>query len=234
MEQILFEAKFSETMKKLSDAQRCYDFKEDEEVWDNVGTNPLDVAFTELSELYLAADSAQRKYIFEQAGLADLPYNLWYFVRRVAKLIQTQGDAKWLEIGLAASLIDGARADFRDLIASLVLLRFAAEIHEVDAKPFFDNAIQNSDDKLKPILLGARDHAEPDVHYIVQTSGWPDLMEESKKRFGEHPSVAERRKRREANSKIRTPWYSKSSTILIELLIVLIVLGVLFFLSLNR
>jgi hypothetical protein len=230
MEQTHFEAKFSSIMKKLGDAQSYYEFKTGD-TWDHVGTNPLDIAFTELSELYLEADSTQRKYIFEQAGLAKLPYNLWYFIRRVAKHIQSQGDAKWLEIGLAASLIDGARADFRDLIASLVLLRFTAEIREIDTKPFFDNAIQNSDEKLKPVLLNARDHSEPDVHYIVQTFGWPELMEESKKRFGEHPSVAELRRRREANPNTGTTRQINCSTILIVLLIIL---GIAVFLFLNR
>lgn len=216
MEQTLFEAKFSSITKKLSDAQSYYEFKTDE-TWDNVGTNPLDKAFIELSELYLEADSTQRKYIFEQAGLTNLPYNLWYFIRRVAKLIQSPRDARWLEIGLAASLIDGARADFRDLIASLVLLRFAAEIHEIDTKPFFDNALQNSDDTLKPILLNALNHPEPDVHFIVQNLGWPELVDESKKRFGEHPTAAELRRRGETGATRQI----NCSTILIVLLIIL-------------
>lgn len=229
MEQTLFEAKFSSIMKELGNAQRYYEFKTDE-IWDNVGTNPLDTAFTELSELYLEADSTQRKYIFEQAGLANLPYNLWYFIRRVAKLIQSSGDAKWLEIGLAASLIDGARGDFRDLIASLVLLRFTAEIHEIDTKSFFDNAIQNSDDKLRPILLNARDHSERDVHYIVQNFGWPELVDESIKRFGEHPTVAELRRR----GKTVATRQINCSTILIVLFITLVILGGVVFLYLNR
>jgi hypothetical protein len=233
MEQTLFETKFSSIMKKLDEAQSFYDFKAGE-TWDNVGTNPLDVALTELSELYLEADTTQREYIFEQAAIAKLPYNLWYFIRRVAKHIQSQEDTKWLEIGLAASRIDGARADFRDLIISLVLLRFTAEIHEIDTKLFFDNAIQNSDDKLKPILLNARDHSEPDVHSIVQTFGWPELMEESIKKFGEHPSVAEARRRREANPNTGTTRQINCSTVLIVLLIVILILGVTVFLFLNR
>ena len=232
MEQTLFETKFSSIMKKLDEAQSSYDFKSGE-TWDNVGSNPLDVAFTELSELYLEADTAQRGFIFEQAAIAKLPYNLWYFIRRVAKHIQSQEDAKWLEIGLAASLIDGARADFRDLIVSLVLLRFAAEIHEIDTKPFFDNAIQNSGDKLTPILENARNHSEPNVHYTVQTFGWPELVEESKARFGEHPSLVEARKRREANPNTGKTRQINCSTILIVLLII-VILGVAVFLFLNR
>jgi hypothetical protein len=232
MEQTLFDAKFSSIMKKLSDAQKYYEFKTDE-TWDNVGTNPLDIAFTELSELYLEGDSTQRQYIFEQAAVANLPYNLWYFIRRVAKHIQSQEDAKWLEIGLAAALIDGARADFRDLIASLVLLRFSAEIHDIDTKPFFDNAIRNSDDKLRFILLNARDHREHDVHYIVQTYGWPELMEESRNRFGEHPSVAEAR-RRDTNPKAGTRRQINCSTILILLFLTLVILSAVVLLYLNR
>lgn len=223
MEQTLFEAKFSSIMKKLGDAKNYYEFKAGE-TWDNVGTNPLDIAFTELSELYLEADSTQRKYVFEQAELAKLPYNLWYFIRRVAKHIQSQGDTRWLEIGLAASLIDGARGDFRDLITSLVLLRFTAEIHEIDTKPFFDNAIQNSDEKLKPTLLNARDHSESDMHFIAQRFGWSELMDESRKRFGEHPLAVELRNKKPTRQ-------INCSTILIVLLVVL---GIVVFLYLYR
>jgi hypothetical protein len=194
----------------------------------------LDVAFTELSELYLEADTTQRDFIFEQAALVKLPYNLWYFIRRVAKHIQSQGDTKWLEIGLVASFIDGARADFRDLIISAVLLRFTAEIHEIDTVPFFNNAIQNSDDKLKPILENARDHSEPDVHSIVQSFGWPALIiDESIKRFGEHPSVVEGRKRRDASWNTGTTRQINCSTILIVLLVLIVILGIAFFLFLN-
>jgi hypothetical protein len=216
MDQTLFEAKFSSIMKKLDNAQSDYEFKTGD-IWDKVGLNPLDLAFTELSELYLEADSTQRKCVFEEAARAELPYNLWYFIRRVAKHIQSPGDAKWLEIGLAASLIDGGRGDFRDLTTSLVLLRFAAEIHAIDTKPFFDNAIQNSDEVLKPILLNARNHSEADVHYSVQAFGWPELVDESKKRFGEHPSAAELIRRRETGA----PWQINCSTLLIILLIIL-------------
>lgn len=233
MEQTLFEEKYSNIMKKLDEAQISYDFIAGE-TWDNVGSNPLDLAFTELSELYLEADSSQRKYVYEQAAIAKFPHNLWYFIRRVAKHIQSQGDTKWLEIGLAASLIDGARADFRDLIVSLVLLRFTAEIHEIDTKPFFDNTIQNSDDKLKPILQNARDHSEPDIHYTVQTFGWPELVEESKNRFGEHPSLVEAREKREANPNTGKTRQINCSTILIVLLIVVVILGIAVFVFVNR
>lgn len=225
MEQTLFEAKFSSIMKKLGSAQ-SYSFKTTE-TWNDVGTNPLDVAFTELSELYLEADNTQKKYIFEQAGLAKLPSNLWYFIRRVGKHIQSKRDARWLEIGLAASLIDGAREDSRDFIASLVMLQFAAEIHGIDTKPLFDNAIQNSDDELKPILLDALNLSRSDVHFNIQTFGWPELIEESEKRYGEHPSTAELRRILETKASRR----KSCSTILIVLLIIL---GIAVFLFLNR
>ena len=222
MDDPLFNSKFSSIMKKLGDAQSYYEFKPGE-TWDNVGTNPLDIAYTELSELYLEADSAQRKYIFEQAELAKLPSNLWHFIRRVAKHIQFHEDAKWVEIGLAASLIDGARADFRDLITSLVLLRFAAEIHEIDTKPYFDNAIKESDEKLKPILLNVCDHSESDVHFVIQNLGWTDLMDESKNRFGEHPLIAKIRNK-------KPPRQTNCSTILIGLFIIIVILGIAVFL----
>ena len=202
MNQAQFDSKFSRIKAKLNDTKNSYDFKTSEEVWSNIGINPLDIAFTELSELYLEADDVQKKQLFDYAMSAKLQYNLWYFIRRVGNQIHSHVDSKWLKIGLAAALIDGARGDFRDLIGSLVLLRFAAEMRGIDTKPDFDDVIQIADDKTKPILVNARDHQESDVHYTVQTFGTPEWKSTSIEKYGEHPSII-RMKNMRAEKKTR-------------------------------
>ncbi len=62
-----------------------------------------------------------------------------YMFVELGKLIQSEQDSKWLQIGIAAAMIDGGRGDYPDLIVSLVLLRFAAEMHGIDTQPFFDD-----------------------------------------------------------------------------------------------
>lgn len=175
MNESSFTARIAIIQDKLQKAKGSYDFRTNEETWENIGTNPLDIAFTDLSELYLEADDIRKKLIFEYAGTDGLPNDLWYFVRRVGQQIHLASDVKWLEVGIAAALIDGARGDFRDLIVSLTLLRFSAESHGIDVRPFFDTAIRSADEKMKSILTNVRDDKESSVRYVVQT-------------FGAHPS----------------------------------------------
>ena len=145
MDQVQFVSKFSSIQAKLINARNYHKFKTIDEVWSNVGTNLLDIALIELTSLYLESESAQREFIFNHFANDELLNDLWYFVRRIGKQIPSKDDGKYLELGIAASLIDGGRADFRDLIVSLMLLRFAAELQGIDTKPFFDGAIQNAD-----------------------------------------------------------------------------------------
>ena len=98
---------------------------------------------------------------------------LWYFVRRVGQHIDLVSDVKWLEVGIAAALIDGARGDFRDLIVSLTLLRFSAESQGIDIRSFFDTFVQNADEKMQSIFTNVRDDKKSSVRYVVQMFGAP-------------------------------------------------------------
>lgn len=203
MEQAVFEAKYASVKEKLRISKNAYDFKTKDEAWSNIGTNSLDLAFTELSNLYLEANETQRDLIFAESGEEKYLYDLWYFIRRIAKIIKSQGDSKWLEVGLAASRIDGARTDFRDLIVSLVILRYSAEKHGIESKPYFDITIENSDEKLKPILINVRDHKESDIQFTIQNFGWQELIEENKSKYREHPSVTKNEKWQEEKKETR-------------------------------
>jgi hypothetical protein len=179
MNQVQFEARFTAIHEKLAHARGSYNFTAEEGIWGNIGANPLDIAFLELSELYLEADHIRKKYIFDAIASTSALYDIWYFVRRIGKQIKAASDHKWLEIGIAAAMIDGARTDYRDLIVSMVLLRFAAELHGIDPKPFFDQAIQNADETMMPILKNVRDHSQKDVRYTVRSFGDPEWVSQS-------------------------------------------------------
>jgi hypothetical protein len=100
--------------------------------------------------------------------------NGWYYIRRVGKLIETQDDTKWLESGIACSLLDGGRFDFRDTITSIVLLRFAAERKGIETHPIFDKFIQRSQGNMKTMLENVRDHSESSVRSTVDYFGPPE------------------------------------------------------------
>lgn len=180
MNESSFVAKFAIIQDRLQKAKGSYDFKTQEETWENIGTNPLDIAFTGLSELYLEADDMRKRQIIEYSGNEGLPNDLWYFVRRVGQQIHLASDVKWLEVGIAAALIDGARGDFRDLIVSLTLLRFSAESHDIDVRPFFDAAIESANERMKSILANVRDDKASSVRYVVQTFGAPRSYKKQK------------------------------------------------------
>lgn len=179
MNQAQFASRFAVIREKMDQARGSYNFKTEEELWEDIGSNPLDIAFRELSELYLEADYIQKRHIFDSMTNALSLYDIWYFVRRVGKQIKSASDHKWLETGIAAGMIDGARTDPRDLIVSLVLLRFAAESRGIDTRPFFDRAIQNADEKMVPILKNVRDHGPKDVRYTVRSFGDPEWVSQS-------------------------------------------------------
>ena len=194
-----FEVRFSTISEKIKRPDLFYNFIGNN-IWENVGTLTRDIFFTEFAELYIDADAAQRKRISDYFAARSLINDLYLYVRRIGKLIQSEQDSRWLQIGIAAAMIDGGRGDYRDLIVSLVLLRFAAELHEIDTKPFFNDAIQNADEKMKSILINARDHKESDIHFTVQNSGNPDWVAESKKKYGEHPVYTQLKSKLEKNS----------------------------------
>lgn len=225
MFQSQFKSRFSAICEKLASSRGSYDFRTDEDIWRDIGTNPRDIAFTELSELYMEAEDAQRKQIFEDMANDSALFDIWCFIRRMGKQIHSKDDTKWLELGITAALIDGARGDFRDLIASLVLLRFAAELHGIDTRPFFDHAMQNADEEIVGILKIARDHEDSDVHFIIQSFGEPEWVAESVKKYGEHPTVIEMKKIQEDKMRNLQGGKKQITTWLRSLIIFAIVFG---------
>lgn len=176
MEQDKFDKRFIELEVSATEKSWEYGFRDKDDIWKNIGLNPLDSLFTNLAELYLESSENQRQVLFEYCG-SQTKYleNAWYFIRRIAMLIKGQENQKWLEIGIAISLMDGGRADFRDLIVSLVLLRFMAEKQGINTRPLFDIYIHSTEGSIRGILENVRDYSKSSVKLTVDTFGNPDL-----------------------------------------------------------
>ena len=175
MEQIEFDQKFSEIQAMFKAGGKSYQFKNGDDVWANIGLVHLDIFFTELATLYIAANDNQRSTLYEYCGRhQEIIENLWYYIRRVGKLIETKDDKKWLELGIACFLMDGNRFDFRDTITSLILLRFAAERKEIGTHSIFDSFIQSAPENMKEVLKNIRDHSESTMRSSVQYFGPPE------------------------------------------------------------
>jgi len=111
--------------------------------WKDIGTHPADLRFTALAQFYLQCDSKQRQLIRDHfKGQNDLLWAMTFYVRRVAKLIKSKDDTQWLRLGLAAAAIQDGRADFRDLVMSLTVLRYGAKRVGIDPYPFVEAAIE--------------------------------------------------------------------------------------------
>ena len=175
MEQSEFEQRFSKLKALFRTIPNSYQFKDGNDVWANVGSIPLDNFFTELASLYIAANEAQRSVLYEYCGLQTaIIENLWYYIRRVGKLIEKQEDTKWLELGIAGLLLDGGRFDFRDTITSLALLRFAAERKGIETRPIFEKFIQQSQGNMKTMLENIRDYSKSSIRSSVDYFGPPE------------------------------------------------------------
>ena len=122
-----------------------------------------------IAEIYLDANDPQQKEIEDYFENRDSErWDIIFEIRELAKQIWLNADTRLLEFGLALAAIEGARSDYRDLIVSLVLLRYAAERSGIEAKSFFDKL---HSDKISSVLKNARDHSNSDVLHTVRTFG---------------------------------------------------------------
>lgn len=172
MDEDIFKARFQEWRLLPGEGDPLY---HDGRMWEDVGSCALDARLTELAKLYLASDSEQRKFIRAYfSGKEERLWELIIYVRRIAKLITSAEDIKWLRLGLAAASIEAGRWDFRDLIVSLVILRFAAERVGLEPLPFFDEIIEISNPTMNDIFNNARNHSTGDIEATVKAFGPED------------------------------------------------------------
>jgi hypothetical protein len=175
MEQTEFDEKFSKIQAMFKAGANSYQFKSPDDVWANIGSTHLDNFFTELATLYLAANDNERSKLCEYCERQQpIIENLWYYIRRVGKLIETKDDKKWLELGIACFLMDGGRFDYRDTITSLILLRFAAERKGIETRSVFDSFIPSAQENMKKMLENVRDHPESSIRSSVEYFGPPE------------------------------------------------------------
>lgn len=101
---------------------------------------------------------------------------------RAARLIEVTNDPRWLRRGLVAACIEDGRYDFRDLIASLSILRFGAERAGIEIEPFFREALEISSLQspsreawpLRKILLDVNSYPKSTLRHFVRVFGPPE------------------------------------------------------------
>lgn len=155
--------------------------------WRDVGSSPMDARLAAFSDLYADANPDQRQILrsfFDGEQLRELEH----FVARAARLTETTGDPRWLRRGIAAACIDGGRYDFRDLIASLSILRYGAERAGIEIDPFFREALEMSYPRdpstespgLRELFLTVEAYPKRTLRYFVRKFGSPEWRDETK------------------------------------------------------
>jgi hypothetical protein len=167
MDRNSFRRRFDECRVLLGTQDRLY---RSGSLWSKVGRHPLDLRLTLLAELFWDSNDKQRQQIRASVDKQDA-WALVAYVRRIGILINSRDDIRWLRAGLAIAVIEDARFDFRDLIVSLVILRFAAERMGIDTKPYFDEVIKVSTARTRGVLRNVRNHSKADILITVREFG---------------------------------------------------------------
>lgn len=149
-------------------------------IWDEIGTSGFDQRWSQLADIYLAADSHRRKQIRDYFAerIQDLDA-MWLYVRRMGRRVTTPEDTEWVRRALAVAAIEGGRSDYRDTIVSLVLLRYGAEQAKIDVDRLFQEiqAPEYVAPENKPLFENARTHSPRDIAATVEAFGPPDWVE---------------------------------------------------------
>jgi hypothetical protein len=111
----------------------------------------LHALFEQLCHAYIAGDDACRAHVREFAAeRSKRGQLLWRYANRLARRVQSPGDAALVTTALAAIAIDNCSANYRDTLMTLADLFVAAEQAGVDPRPLFEQAAAWATDEVTP------------------------------------------------------------------------------------
>lgn len=124
----------------------------DEESLINPIENELDLRIKAVCNEYRKADENKKSEIrrsIDQTGI----YTLLEFSKRATILGIRRKEPSYIGDGLAAvSMIESERSDYRDVLVALSFLDYGIQKLGLDAKSFFNNALQSSEGKTTDLI----------------------------------------------------------------------------------
>jgi hypothetical protein len=155
--------------------------------WTGFGTSQMAARLAAFSDLYGDSDAQQRQ-ILRDSFAGERLRELELFVARSARLLESPEDSQWLRRGLTAACLDAGRYDFRDLIASLSILRYGAERGGIEIAPFFREALEmiaptdvpTGTPEVREILLTVQGYPQRELRWFVLKFGPPEWRDEVK------------------------------------------------------
>jgi hypothetical protein len=95
-------------------------------------------AIEALCDTYLAGSPEVRRCVRDFVERPQSFHNnLLGYVFRMASALRRDPNPRWIRLAIAAAAIEDARLDYRDLIVSLIVLRWAAEHMGFDTRAEF-------------------------------------------------------------------------------------------------
>ncbi len=140
-------------------------------IWENIGTHQLDILFLALGKMFIEANPEQRIEIKNVFNTYEQTWQLVIFIRRLGKLINLTKQEELVEIGLAIAEVTVERNDYRDIMASLGILKYGAEKVRIDTKKPFEEASVNYSKELGELIYGVIHWSKNDVSSILYHFG---------------------------------------------------------------
>jgi hypothetical protein len=136
---------------------------------EKAGTEPLDVAIAALCDTYLAGGAEVREcvrsFVERPQGFHNTLLN---YVFRMASVLRRDPSPRWIRLAIAAAAIEDARLDYRDLIVSLIVLRWAAERMGLDSRAEFEALAPLATEGTGKLIVGIPHRSAPDVENTVR------------------------------------------------------------------
>ena len=133
------------------------------------GVEPLDGAIAALCDAYLDASADDRAYMRDFfRNQRRFRQNLLGYVFRAASALRRDPSPRWVRRGIVAAAIEDQGLDYRDLIVSLIVLRWAAERVGLDARPEFESLAPIASDRTSALIRGIPPRSASEVEDTVK------------------------------------------------------------------
>ena len=143
-------------------------------IWEDIRTHPQDEFFLELGEIYLEANQDLKTDIKKLFKKPDEIWQLTLFIRRVAKMIHSDAQTDLAKIGIAIADIVAGKEDFRDVLISLAILRYRADLVGILTMELINEAELNCSAELRKLLQNFKNWSWNDIEWSIKQFGPSD------------------------------------------------------------
>lgn len=146
-------------------------------IWESIGTHPQDVLFLELGEMYINADLRLKTKIRNLFDKPEKIFQLTLFIRRIAKMIDSNSHTSFVKIGFAIADIVSGKDDLRDVLTSLAILKYGAEKAGINVREVIEYESMNYTTELNSLIQNLMKWSEIDINLSIKWFGPADWIQ---------------------------------------------------------